>query len=454
MQKRMQRLLLNTISYIERISSVPFCESAVLCALHDLEDYSIYAGCDEIYLSIIQSVVRHYNMKKDGASVVSLLSGLKKHTLNYQAIMYVDFIILRQTHWGTMKPLIDAFIESKCHVRIIPTPMIQEKQDHWGKALSKIIQQDGYTVQNFEQYDIEKALPDIVIDNMAVDCAKIPEFRFLRVASLVDNTVHIEHSILTGYNEAMKRSRFRLGRSRCWQYVVPSPLFSISFPLIFRIDGEYLPMGCPELDSIYSSQAEHIKRCKVFSSVLWNVDALDPDTEIPGDYERLAKEIEYLEAMAQSYPDIIQIVRKHPNFCNQKKCEQLSKTLDNLICSYDNIRYDTNKLIYETYKEIDAMVTWMSSSTLFSFAATGKPIIVMPTFIDGGYDTMLDMYLLSVIPVAFSLKDMYNFFDNMKADVNKKTRIEVLQKYTGPLDGNASKRIAEEVFIRYDRFFD
>ena len=329
--------------------------------------------------------------------------------------------------------------------------MIQEKQDLWGQALSQLIQQDGYSVQDFEEYDIEKALPDIVIDNMAVDCAKIPEFRFLRIASLVDNTIHVEHSILTGITEAMKRSHFRIGRSRCWQYVVPTPLFSVAFPLIFRIDGEYLPMGCPELDSVYCYQ-QLCKAPKTEQRILWNIDALDPEAEIPGDCERLAKELDYLEYVSRQYPSIIQVVRTHPNFRNQKKGHMLSKRLNDIVSTYDNVMYDKNRLIVQTYTDVDAMVTWMSSSTLFSFAVTGKPIIVMPTFIDGGYDTMLDMYLLQAVPIAYSIKDFERFIDKIDDDSERATRMEVFQKYTGPLDGTASKRIVKEAIVRYEKY--
>ena len=453
MQKRMQRLLLNTISYIEQLSASPFSNSAVSCALSDLEYYTKIAGCDDIYINKIREIVACFERHSNCRTISSVVYALRSLYQNLQSTIYVDFIILRQTHWGAIKPLVDAFIENKCHVRIIPTPMIQEKQDLWGRALSQLIQKDGYHVEDFEEYDIEKALPDIVIDNMAVDCAKIPEFRFLRIASLVDNTIHIEHSILTGITEAIKWSHFRIGRSSYWQYVVPLRLFSVAFPLIFRIDGEYLPMGCPELDSVYLYQ----NSCKVNNKeqcILWNIDALDPDSEIPGDYERLLKELEYLENVARRYPSIMQIVRTHPNFRNQKKCQILSEMLDSIVSGYDNVSYDKNRLIIQTYSDVDAMVTWMSSSTLFSFAVTGKPIIVMPTYIDGGYDTMLDMYLLQVVPIAYSIEDFEHFIAKIEDDPDKIKRIKIFQKYAGPLDGTASKRIVNEAIIRYEKYIN
>ena len=99
------------------------------------------------------------------------------------------------------------------------------------------------------------------------------------------------------------------------------------------------------------------------------------------------------------------------------------------------------------------MVTWMSSSTLFSFAATAKPIIVIPTFINGGYDTMLDMHLLQVIPIAYSKRDMERFFDTMENDFMKEKRMKILKEYTGPVDGTASTKIVDEALIRYEEYF-
>ena len=127
--------------------------------------------------------------------------------------------------------------------------------------------------------------------------------------------------------------------------------------------------------------------------------------------------------------------------------------MDVLSNNNSNIIYDTNALIYETYNDVDAMVTWMSSSTLYSFGATGKPIIVIPTFINGGYDTMLDMRLLQVIPIAYSKRDMELFFDTMKNDFMKEKRMKILKEYTGPVDGTASIKIVNEALIRYEEYF-
>ena len=432
----------------------PFGNNAIKCAFRDLMKYSEYVEDNKTaYFEQVLNVFKIYIEESDSNSFSLEFDRLKKVTYGLQSEIHVDFIILRQTHWGAIKPLVDAFLSRKCRVRIIPTPMIQEQQDHWGKELAKLITRDGYSIVDFEKYDIEKEIPDIVIDNMAVDCAKIPEVRFLRVSAAVENIIHIEHSILTGYNEVMKRAHFRIGRSRCWQYVVPSPLFSVAFPLIFRIDGDFLPMGCPELDSVFSIQLQDEKDTVKEFRVLWNIDALDPDRNIPGDFERLEKEICYLGEMASRHPDIQNVIRVHPNFSNQEKCSVLKKQLDFLSNNNGNIVYDSNDLIYKTYKDVDAMVTWMSSSTLFSFAATGKPIIVIPTFINGGYDTMLDMHLLQVIPIAYSQRDMERFFDTMKNDFMKEKRMRILTEYTGPVDGTASNKIVNEALIRYEEYF-
>lgn len=454
MRRRIYRLLLNTISYIEEMLDNPFSSNVIKCAFRDLVKYAEYVEDNKaVYIDQVLKVFWIY-IEEGNSNYFSLEFGqLKKVTFDLQSNIHVDFIILRQTHWGAIRPLVDAFLSRKCKVRIIPTPMIQEQQDHWGKELAKLITRDGYSIVDFEKYDIEKEIPDIVIDNMAVDCAKIPEVRFLRVSAAVENIIHIEHSILTGYNEVMKRAHFRIGRSRCWQYVVPSPLFSVAFPLIFRIDGDFLPLGCPELDSVFSISIQKEKDPQKAFSVLWNIDALDPDKDVPGDFERLEKEIYYLGEMASKYPDIQNVVRVHPNFCNQERCAVLQKQLDILSNNNGNIVYDTNALIYETYNDVDAMVTWMSSSTLFSFGATGKPVIVIPTFINGGYDTMLDMRMLQVIPIAFSKRDIELFFDTMKNDFMKEKRMKILKEYTGPVDGTASIKIVNEALRRYEEYF-
>ena len=96
------------------------------------------------------------------------------------------------------------------------------------------------------------------------------------------------------------------------------------------------------------------------------------------------------------------------------------------------------------------MVTWLSSTTLFTFAATGKPVIVIPTFIRGGYDTILDMRLLNEIPVAYSEKDIIGFVQQIGTDSARERRIAVLTEYSGPVDGTASEKIAQEVLSRYE----
>lgn len=454
MQKRLNRLLQDTISYIGRLEESPFREDAIDDSLRDLKSCAVLAKTDRSYLDTISGLISEYSVRRNYESLRMKLQELEYLTRHLDSSIYVDFIILRQTHWSAIRPLVDAFRSRGCKTRIIPTPMIQEKQDHWGKALNDLVQRDGYQTEDFEEYDIETALPDIVIDNMATDSAKEPNFRFLRIASMVDNIVHIEHSILTGYNEAMKRKHFEIGRSRCWQYVVSSPLFAKAFQMILRIDGEYLPMGVPEIDSVHLMQRKFDCVKHNFQTVLWNIDALDPDKHVEGDYERLEKEIFYLEAMSEKYPKIRNIVRTHPNFCNQMETVSLKKRLDRLINERQNVFSDANPLIYETYAEVDAMVTWVSSSTLFSFGSTGKPFIIIPTFIQGGYDTMLDMHLLQVIPIAFSLRDMSDFFEGFQNDADREKRIAILQEYIGAIDGTASFKIADEVLRRYGKCFD
>lgn len=425
----------------------------MLAAIDDMLLYSEHIDAPERLP--YQQLLHHIKDGFAGEDIdVLLLHELEDATNNLHRAVRVDFIVLRQTHWGAVRPLVDAFQSLGCDVRIIPVPMLQERQDRWGQAFAEIVENDGYNVTDFRTYHIEDEMPDIVVDNMAVDCAKNPEFRFLRVSSLVDYTVHVEHSILTGYNEAMKRSYFRVGRSRCWQYLVPSPLYEKAFPLIMRIDGSFLSEGCSEMDTVFQSQKRPLeeitdKRTKI----LWNVDALDPEHDLPGDYARLEKEIKYIQVVATKYPDVISIIRPHPNFRNQEKCALLQRSLDEIVKTHSNVILDTNPLIYDSYRNVHAMVTWVSSTTLFSFAATGKPVIVLPTYIDGGYDTMLDMHLLSVIPIAYSEADIIDFVPKIEADTDKANRIAVFREYTGPINGTASLRIAQEVLARYEKSF-
>lgn len=457
MQQRVKRVLTDTISYIEMLPQGPFQNEAVQCAIRDLMDYSRYIDVNErqAYLTKLADAMK--SLGTDIANPVhgGLLSQLRDETRKLTSVVCVDFIILRVSHWGAVKPLVDAFRMAGCKTRIIPVPMLQERQDRWGKALQELIIADGYECIDFTQYDIEEELPDIVIDNMAVDCAKIPEFRFLRISAVVEQTVHVEHSILTGYTEAMKRSYFRIGRSRCWLYLVPSALFAKAFPLILRIDGDFVVAGCAEMDTIHAlKNRTHTVPSPFKQSVLWNIDALDPDKEVAGDFERLQRELYYLREMANRFPQVLSIVRTHPNFQNQERCMQLQKELNAIVSQNSNVIVDVNPQIYDSYCAADAMVTWMSSTTLFSFAATGKPVIVIPTFIDQGYDTMLDMHLLSVIPIAYNEKDMELFFRGIGSNEERAKRLQVLTEYTGPVDGSASDKIAQEVLLRYDKLFD
>lgn len=208
------------------------------------------------------------------------------------------------------------------------------------------------------------------------------------------------------------------------------------------------------MDTVFQSQKQSLekspdKRVKI----LWNVDALDPEHDLPRDYERLEKEIEYIQAVATKFPDVISVVRPHPGFGNQEKCVLLQRSLNEIVRTRSNVILDTNPLIYDSYRSVHAMVTWVSSTTLFSFAATGKPVIVLPTYIEGGYDTMLDMHLLNMIPIAYSEDDIIDFVQKIEADTDKANRIAVFEEYTGPIDGTASLKIAQEVLARYENTF-
>lgn len=453
MQERFRQAFLDTLDYLNELdTNSAYWPDTVECMVDDLLDY-----CHTISLFSQKDMVIHHLaeiknlLSADTHSAIEhQLSEIRKIILAEESRVIVDFLILRQSHWAAMRPVIDAFLEAKCVVRIVPTPMIQEIQDDWGKSLQALIQKDGYEIVDFRDYNIETMLPDIVVDDMAVDCAKLPAFRFLRISKLIDYTVHIEHSLLTGYTEAMKSAYFRIGRSRCWQYVVSSDLFAAAFPLIFRIDGEFLTAGYPEIDTIVKHQSDR-KKQNGKKSVLWNIDALDPNRVLESDYLRLNRELDYLDKMSICFPNLNHIVRTHPNLKNQARASALIERLSRLCTERSNIIYDSNALIYETYQNVDAMITWMSSTTAFTFAATRKPFAVLPTFIENGYDTLLDMQLLKALYVIYRDQDMIAFLNAVVhgSDEKKEQRLQVLTNYVGALDGSVSSNIAKKVLAKY-----
>ena len=278
MQERFRQLFLDTLDYMDELDKgSQYWATTIECMIDDLTD-----DCHKIPNFSKKEFVIHHLIEIRKLLSVNLCTEISNHfacirkiILSEESEIIVDFLILRQSHWAAIRPVIDAFMEKNCIVRIVPTPMIQEIQDNWGKTLQVMVQKDGYEIIDFEKYNIEEMLPDIVIDNMAVDCAKLPNFRFLRISKLVDYTVHIEHSLLTGYTEAMKSAYFRIGRTRCWQYVVSSDLFAAALPLVFRIDGEFLSAGYPEIDTIVKTQKKRGNQDTI--NVLWNIDALDPN---------------------------------------------------------------------------------------------------------------------------------------------------------------------------------
>ena len=453
MQERFRQAFLDILDYLDELDKdSAFWSDTVNCMVEDLLEYChtvLLFSQKDIVIHCLE-IIKNRLIEDVNCTIEHQTSEIRKIILAEESAIIVDFLILRQSHWAAMKPVIDAFSEANCVVRIIPTPMIQEIQDNWGKSLQTLIQNDGYNIVDFKDYHIETMLPDIVIDDMAVDCAKPPEFRFLRISKLIDYTVHIEHSLLTGYTEAMKSAYFRIGRSRCWQYVVSSNLFAAAFPLIFRIDGEFLTAGYPEIDTIVKNHND-IEKENRKKTVLWNVDALDPNRVLKSDYLRLNRELDYLDKMSICFPNLIHIVRTHPNLKNQARASALLDRISYLCTERSNIIIDSNALIYETYQNVDAMITWMSSTTAFTFAATKKPFAVLPTFIENGYDTLLDMHLLQALYVVYREQDMIEFLNAVVqgADTKKEQRLQVINDYVGALDGSVSANIVKKVLAKY-----
>lgn len=66
---------------------------------------------------------------------------------------------------------------------------------------------------------------------------------------------------------------------------------------------------------------------------------------------------------------------------------------------------------------------------------------------------MLDMRLLNVIPIAYSEADIIDFVQKIEVDNDKAKRVAVFKEYTGPIDGTASLKIAQEVLTRYEKTF-
>lgn len=364
----------------------------------------------------------------------------------------IDFIVLRRTHWRVCELLARALMEEPgVQVRIVPVACLHEWQDEGGRAMQREVERSGLPYLPFEAYDIEKERPDIVVDNMAVDSAKEREFRALRIGNFTGRVVHLEHSVLTGYTEAMKAAYFRVGRSRCWQYLVPSELFSCAFPLIFRIDGNYLAAGTPEADIICQSQQQKTPP-RQRKQVLWDLDTLEPNRDVPEDHARLARELDTIEQMARRHPEVRNIVRPHPDFYNNQRCAPFAARFEQILSRYpDTVVRDTNIQIYDTYREVDAMMTWMTSTTAFSFGVTGKPFMVMPGYVPGGYDTIMDMHLLHALRVAYAPEDVDRFFTQVSQglDEGREERLRVLREYFGPLDGTASRTAARKILQAY-----
>ena len=456
MQKNLQVLIINSLNYLKAIDEKQkIWKTVYKDTLNDLRFYFCRVKADNPFL---EKKLNNISKELDSCStrreldpaVDDIISDINRIPVFIQ----VDFIILRSSHWGAVKSLVDGFLKTDCHVRIVPTPMIQELQDDWGMRLRDLVLKDGYEeyVYDFNKYDIEEQLPDIVIDNMAVDCAKIPNYRFLRIAGVVDYVVHLEHSLLTGYTEAMKSAYFRIGRSRCWQYIVPSIYYVAALPLIFRIDGQYLPGGYPEVDTILHELYRIDNNGDEMEIILWNIDAMDPERILEEDIVRLDRELDYIERIATIFPEKTNIVRRHPNLNNQTKANKINRRLTEIIKIYDNVLEDKNDVIIDSYKNASVMVTWLSSTTALTFAATGKPVILLPAFLRNGYDTLMDMKLLSQFYIAYNLKDisMYIHLLSKGGDIKKKERVKCLQEYIGKFDGKIGSRIAQEVIRRYE----
>lgn len=451
MHKRLGLDVLNIIEYLLRLNENDLhWEQCFYDGFLDIV-YIIESVKDEKLLSEVYALQKSIQEdKKKLDELKKEIVEIREKIITTESFIRVDFIISRRTSWGAIKPLVIAFERLKCVTQIVPIPMIREIQDNYGRELKRIIEEEGFECCDYRDYEIEKELPDIIIDNMAVDCSKVPEFRFLRLSNLVESTVAIEHSVLTGYTEAMKSAYFRVGRSRAWLYSVTSELFSKSFPLIFRIDGEYITEGCTESDTLFEIKNTIKESTK--KSVLWNIDCMDPNIKKESDYLRLKRELFYLEKMLQNFPDIDAIVRPHPAFYNQIELKELSEELNRIVKNYDNAYFDENVSIYDSYKEADAMVTWMTSTTCFTFGCLEKPFVVIPTFIEGGYDTLLDMYLLNALEVVYNFDDMQRFMENVVKgiDEKKEKRKATIELYMGMCDGKACERIAIDVLKKFE----
>jgi len=366
-----------------------------------------------------------------------------------ERFVLVDFLVFRQSHWPACRKLVEAFERRPdCRVRIVAMPVMREEQDGFGEATKKRIIEDGFEPLSFDDYLANAIRPDVIVDNMADDGQRMPGLRFLDIKQRCKHIVQYEHAILTGYTERMKDSRVRVGRTECWQYMVPSAPYSIALPLVFDIGGGIIDLGCPEIDLVIENELANDAEP---TEILWNLDAPILGKPNKSDLARIDFMVDCLEGIARERLDQGHIVRPHPVCYNSTEGLARLNRVKKIAAKLPNVKLDESEDIFESYKRSRGFITWMTSTTTMTFLATGRPLAVLPSYVDGGFDTIMDMVLLDALYVVDSMRKIREFcFEAcFGADEKREKRSRAAELYLGRLDGHASEAIAEEIECRY-----
>ena len=333
------------------------------------------------------------------------------------------------------------------------------------KTARVFLEKNNISFIEYKDYNIDKDCPDIWVMQTPYDEGHRPlELRSDYIKNKGIKIVYITYGIEISNTVESINAHFLKG--------VPQNAWKIyTFSLLIKKDyDKYISpeitraLGHPKFDGLYNKNnfplPENIKqKANGRKIVLWKVHFPKifsiPNTDkihyVTPDFEEYKKFLNEIE----NHKDLFFIFMPHPKFfeiileyniLNEQEIEEIKKKIN----SFDNLYMYLEDDYRPGILNVDCIIV-SRSAIMVEVAVTEKPILYM--YNKKNIEAMTDAIsgLINTYYTGSTCEDMINFIEMFKRgeDIKKQERLSAIKKYIPFFDGNAGRRIKEDIISSF-----
>lgn len=358
------------------------------------------------------------------------------------------FLTMEYSVWPSLMPVYNqAKFDSRYEVQIVYLPFSHANTTNSYDDLEKY-QKNGYSIINYEDYDLSTESPDIAFVLKPYD--SVPSrFYINQLQKVVPRCIYIPYGMeVSDAEHSLSYQCLGAVHFLSWKVLAWGPAYYEKMKKYTYNYGEnYLPIGHPRIDIEVENDQKLEKKIllkgKGKKVVLWNTHfSFEGDTAC-GSYFDWGEDILQL---ARQNKEILLLWRPHPLFYGayaKKRNMNIKEVMDwfhewDLI---ENIVIDDTESYLTSFNLSDALIT-DATSFIPEYLCQEKPILFTPKTYGAG---VLDKTLEHELRRVTSAEDIKNFFEDL---INgKPMKILEKKKYLYmPNGGSVSEALLDYIY--------